>query len=225
MSEVESLREIKERIELAAAASGVDRAAVRLMAVSKTYPAEVIAKIAAEGQLLFGENRVQEFLEKSPLLPNELEWHLIGPLQRNKVRKVVGACSCIQTIDSLKLATAVDRIAGEEGVSQKGLLQLRIGGEESKSGFESEQLFAELEELLKLPNLVIAGVMTIPPPTQDGAIARRYFAEAREVRDQLKERSGLALAELSMGMSGDFEAAIAEGSTLVRVGSAIFGRR
>jgi pyridoxal phosphate enzyme (YggS family) len=219
------LAEIRDRIVEAASDAGRDGAAIRLQAVSKTYPAAVIAEAVAAGQALFGENRVQELQEKQPELPSHLEWHLIGPLQRNKVRKVVGKCACLETIDSLKLAKAVSRIADEEGVVQRILLQLRIGGEDSKSGFEEEDLLPLLDELVALPALEIAGVMTIPPPAEKPSDARKYFAEMRGCRDRISERSGLGLSELSMGMSGDFEAAIAEGSTLVRVGSAIFGPR
>lgn len=225
MSEAACLLEIKSRIESAVHQFGRQSKDVRLMAVSKTYPADVISRVAAAGHILFGENRVQELLEKAPQLPAHLEWHLIGPLQRNKIRKVVGLCACIQTIDSLKLARAVSRVGSEEGLTQEVLLQLRIGGEESKSGFDREELLEGFEELQKLPNLNLAGIMTIPPPTDDFDQARRFFAEARGVRDLLSTQSGLPLAELSMGMSGDFEAAIAEGSTMVRVGSAIFGKR
>lgn len=225
MSEAACLLEIKSRIESAVHQFGRQSKDVRLMAVSKTYPADVISRVVAAGHVFFGENRVQELLEKAPQLPAHLEWHLIGPLQRNKIRKVVGLCACIQTIDSLKLARAVSRVGSEEGLTQEVLLQLRIGGEESKSGFNREELLEGFEELQKLPNLNLAGIMTIPPPTDDFDQARRFFAEARGVRDLLSTQSGLPLAELSMGMSGDFEAAIAEGSTMVRVGSAIFGKR
>jgi pyridoxal phosphate enzyme (YggS family) len=225
MSVAERLQQVREEVAQAAREAGREKGEIRLQAVSKTYPAATVSEAVAAGQLLFGENRVQEFQEKQPELPNNLEWHLIGPLQRNKVRKVVANCACLEAIDSLKLAQTVSRIAEEEGVVQRILLQLRIGGEDSKSGFEASELFAVLDELVSLPALEIAGVMTIPPPGEDPSQARRYFAEARELRDQLSERSGLSLGELSMGMSGDFRAAIAEGSTLVRIGSAIFGPR
>lgn len=225
MSVVARWQEIKERIAQAATNHGREVSEVQLMAVTKTYPAEVIAEVVSEGQLLLGENRVQELLEKYPHLASDVKWHLIGPLQRNKVRKVVGLCDCLQTVDSLKLAQAISRVGSEEAVTQNVLLQLRIGGEESKSGFDAATLFSEFEELLSLPNLEIDGVMTIPPPVKEASEARRYFAEAREIRDQLSQRGGLPLPQLSMGMSGDFEAAISEGSTMVRVGSAIFGSR
>ncbi|MDP0490585.1 MAG: YggS family pyridoxal phosphate-dependent enzyme [Verrucomicrobiota bacterium JB023] len=219
------LHEVRQRISDAAVRSGRRADEVRLLAVGKTFPASAIAEAYEAGQIAFGENRVQEALQKQPELPSEIEWHLIGPLQRNKVRKAVGAFHCLQGIDSLRLAEAVSRVAGEIGHTQRILLQVHIGGELSKSGFPQQDLKEQLTQLLALPHLSVAGLMTIPPPVEEPEKARPYFAELRELRDELAEASGCALAELSMGMSGDFEAAIAEGATLVRVGSAIFGHR
>lgn len=196
-----------------------------LLVVSKTFPAEIVAEAIAAGQLSLGENRVQEALEKQSQLPSHIQWHLIGPLQRNKVRKVVGKFACLQAIDSLKLAHAINRVAAEEELKQKIFLQVKVGGEATKSGFEPELLKAQIEELAGLENLSIGGLMTIPPPVSQPEDARPYFAAVRELRDELSSQCGLALRELSMGMSSDFQAAIAEGSTLVRVGSAIFGKR
>lgn len=215
------------RYEIAETARGVGRSAeeVSLLAVSKTYSAEIVAEVVAEGQLALGENRVQEALEKMPLLPAATEWHLIGPLQRNKVRKVVGLFSCLQGVDSLKLAAAISRVAVELGVTQEILLQVKVGGEETKSGFEEQELRQDFAALIALPGLHIGGLMAIPPPVAVVDAARPYFAAVRELRDRLALESGLPLRELSMGMSGDYQAAIAEGSTMVRVGSAIFGKR
>jgi len=198
---------------------------VSLLAVSKMFPAEAIEEAFAAGQLQFGENRVQEALTKKESLPEAIRWHLIGPLQRNKVRKVVGAMDCLQGIDSLKLANVVNRVAEELGVVQKVLLQVNIGGERSKSGFEKEELCEVLSELLAFENLDFQGTMTIPPPAESEGSARKSFEEMRLFTELLRETSCLALPELSMGMSGDFKAAILEGSTMVRVGSAIFGSR
>ncbi|MBK1834701.1 YggS family pyridoxal phosphate-dependent enzyme [Roseibacillus ishigakijimensis] len=228
MSVAQRLNEVRSRIATAATAAGRDPGEVALLAVSKTFPAPVVAEAVAAGQRALGENRVQEALEKQPLLAREagdLAWHLIGPLQRNKVRKVVGHFTCLQGIDSLKLARAVDRVAGELAVRQTILLQVKIGGEESKSGFEPARLREEIDELAALSHLQIDGLMTIPPPVEAAEEARPYFARLRELRDALAVSSGLPLRELSMGMSNDYPAAIAEGATLVRVGSAIFGSR
>ena len=225
MSIAQRLAEVKERLKNAARSAGRDASGVELLAVTKTYPAEVVAEVVAEGQKMLGENRVQEALEKKPLLPSDIDWHLIGPLQRNKVRKVVGQFTCLQGIDSLKLARAVARVAEELSVTQSIFLQVKVGGEDSKSGFEPKDLLAEIAELRGLHSLKIDGLMSIPPPVEKSEQARRYFAEVRELRDQLTSESGLELPQLSMGMSGDFEAAIAEGSTMVRIGSALFGKR
>lgn len=225
MTIAQRLSEVQSQLALAAEAAERPVGDIELLAVSKTFPADVVAEVVAAGQRSLGENRVQEALEKQPLLPSEVEWHLIGPLQRNKVRKVVGHFTCLQGIDSLKLAQAVSRVAAELGVTQSIFLQVKIGDEESKSGFEAAEVLAQAEALASLPNLAIAGLMTIPPPVMHAEEARPYFAAARELRDQLSIASGLPLTQLSMGMSGDYQAAIAEGSTMVRVGSAIFGER
>lgn len=225
MSVTKRLAEVREKLSEASVLAGRKASEVELLVVSKTFPAEVVQEVVTAGQRSLGENRVQEALEKQPLLAPDIDWHLIGPLQRNKVRKVVGNFACLQGIDSLKLAAAVARVAAELGTQQTVFLQVKIGGEESKSGFEAETLLEEIEQLADLSFLKIEGLMTIPPPVSSPEQARPFFAAARELRDQLVVRSGLALPQLSMGMSSDFQAAIAEGSTMVRVGSAIFGKR
>lgn len=225
MSVTKRLAEVREKLSEASVLAGRKASEVELLVVSKTFPAEVVQEVVTAGQRSLGENRVQEALEKQPILAPDIDWHLIGPLQRNKVRKVVGNFACLQGIDSLKLAAAVARVAAELGTQQTVFLQVKIGGEESKSGFEAETLLEEIEQLADLSFLKIEGLMTIPPPVSSPEQARPFFAAARELRDQLVVRSGLDLPQLSMGMSSDFQAAIAEGSTMVRVGSAIFGKR
>ena len=225
MSIAHNLREVQTRIADAACEASREADEIRLLAVSKTYPADIVNEVVRAGQVLLGENRMQEALEKKALLAEEISWHLIGPLQRNKVRKVVGEFACLQGIDSLKLASAVSRVATELRVTQQILLQVKIGSEETKSGFEAASLLSEIEALVALPSLDIQGLMTIPPPVEKVDDARPYFSAVRELREQLTSVSGLPLPELSMGMSGDYQAAIAEGSTMVRVGSAIFGKR
>lgn len=225
MSISERLSAVREKLATASTSAGRSPEEVELLVVSKTFPAEIVSEVVEAGQKSLGENRVQEALEKQGQLPKDLHWHLIGPLQRNKVRKVVGNFACLQGVDSLKLAQAIDRVAGELSIVQPVFLQVRIGGEESKSGFEPDELASQIEILASLEHLQVEGMMTIPPPVQNPDEARPYFSDARELRDHLRIRSGLSLPQLSMGMSGDFEAAIAEGSTMVRVGSAIFGSR
>lgn len=225
MSIAQRLAEVREQLGTAAAQAGRSLGEIELLAVSKTHPADLVAEAVEAGQKSLGENRVQEALEKKPLLSSDIAWHLIGPLQRNKIRKVVGKFACLQGVDSLKLAQSIARVAEEEGLRQSILLQVKIGGEESKNGFKPESLVEEIEALVGLGSLQIDGLMTIPPPVPHPNEARAYFCAARELRDQLSSVSGLPLIELSMGMSGDFQAAIAEGSTMVRIGSAIFGKR
>lgn len=225
MGAAERLELVRSQIAAACSLAGRAEQEVELLAVSKTFPAEAVREVACVGQLSFGENRVQEALEKKPVLAEELKWHLIGPLQRNKVRKVVGVLDCLQAVDSLKLAQAIDRVALELGIVQEIFLQIKIGGEATKSGFEREELLPLVPKLAQLRGLNIKGAMTIPPPAASEQQARESFAAMREFVETLRKESGWGLPQLSMGMSGDFRAAILEGSTMVRIGSAIFGSR
>ncbi|MCB1079332.1 MAG: YggS family pyridoxal phosphate-dependent enzyme [Verrucomicrobiae bacterium] len=179
----------------------------------------------AAGQRVFGENKVQEGIEKVPVLPPDLEWHLIGHLQSNKIRKALPLFQWIETIDSLERARQVDRIAGELGLRPKILLQVNIGEDDAKFGYSIAGVTADFESLLSLPHLDVRGLMTIPPLEADESRTRSHFSGLRDLRDALVERGGHPLPELSMGMSHDYEIAIEEGATLVRVGSAIFGSR
>ncbi|WP_395748747.1 YggS family pyridoxal phosphate-dependent enzyme [Prosthecobacter sp.] len=221
----ERLQAIRDRITSAAQRCGRDPAKVELLAVSKTFPVEAIREAVEAGQLLFGENKVQEILAKAPQLPANLQWHLIGHLQSNKVRKVLPHVKAIHSIGSLDLARDVDRIAGELGMVAKVYLEVNLAEEGSKHGFGVEQVRAELEALQGLKRMEIQGLMCIPPFDEDVEKSRPYFAQLRELRDELEQRGGVALPLLSMGMSHDFEIAIEEGATMVRVGSAIFGGR
>ncbi len=226
MSEIsQNLGEILSAIGAACARSGRERDSVRLIAVSKTFPAEAISEAVAAGQRVFGESKLQEAEGKIALLPDSLEWHFIGRVQRNKVRKLLENFAVIHGIDSLKLATYADGVARELGLFPKVFLQVNIGGEESKGGFTAEQLALEMEALLKLERLEIQGLMAIPPAGPDAESARPWFAALRTLRDKLEADHETGLSRLSMGMSGDFEVAIEEGATDVRVGSAIFGKR
>jgi pyridoxal phosphate enzyme (YggS family) len=226
MSQIaENLEFIRQRIASAAERSGRSAGEVKLVAVSKTYPPEVIREAFQAGQRSFGENRVQDALPKIEALPPDLEWHLIGHLQSNKVRKVIGRFSLFHGVDNSALAMQMNRIAGELGVTASILLEVNISGEESKFGFSPTSLPTALEDLLPLPHLRVEGLMTMAPFSENPDSARPIFEGLRKLRDALSTASGHPLKELSMGMSGDFEQGILEGATIVRIGSAIFGSR
>lgn len=226
MSISTQLDSIRSRIAAAEARAGREPGSVTLLAVSKTFPAQDVAVAYAAGQRLFGENRLQEAMEKIPALPEDCAWHLIGPLQRNKVRKALEqGLALIEAVDSLKLAETISRIAGELGVTAPILLEVNIDGEDTKHGFTPAELRSLWTELSALPHLEIQGLMCIPAPVENAEEARPAFAALRSLAEELRARGPLPLPTLSMGMSHDFEIAIEEGSTLVRVGSAIFGRR
>lgn len=216
------LAEIRGRCEAAARRSGRAPDAAEVMVVSKTFAAGVVRQAVDAGQVLFGENKVQEAEEKIPSLPAGLRWHLIGHLQRNKVRKALPLFDAIHGLDSLRLARHLDKVAGELGVRPRVYLQVNIGEEESKHGFRAGEAAGVLEDLAGLGHLELEGLMCIPPAGPD---ARRWFAALRELRDDLELRGARRLPGLSMGMSHDYEEAIEEGATVVRVGSAVFGAR
>ena len=218
----ENLEVVKGRVAEAAARSGRK---VGLLVVSKTWPVEVVSEAVDAGQVLFGENRLQEGEEKIPNLPDDLEWHFIGGLQRNKIRKVLPLFPVIHSISSMKLARFTDRVAGELGLTAKIYLEVNIGAEESKHGFSPDELRGSLEEMSELKHLDWQGLMCIPPRSNTPEDARPWFSKVRKLQDGLGLELGRELPGLSMGMSGDFEVAIEEGSTIVRVGSAIFGPR
>jgi pyridoxal phosphate enzyme (YggS family) len=204
---------------------GRDVKSIELIAVSKTFGVESIRDAFEAGQLVFGESKIQEAEPKIAALPGSLHWHFIGGVQRNKVRKLLQSFEVIHAIDSLRLASYADEIARELGLFPKVFLQVNIGKEASKGGFEWEKLRAEMENILTLGRLEIIGLMCIPPAGPDAESSRPWFVSLRETRDALEAEFRLKLPALSMGMSGDFEVAIEEGATHVRVGSAIFGKR
>ena len=220
-----NLQEIRARISAAAGHAGRDPASVRLVAVSKTHPADAVAAAAEAGQRIFGESRVQEARDKIPACPSGLDWHFIGHLQKNKVRQALPLFSFFHSIDSTALAQAIDRIAGETGQPVEGLLEVNVSGEATKHGFTPDELRKQFTALTKLPHLRIRGLMTMAPYSENPENARPYFRALRELRDELQSAHNHPLPELSMGMSGDFVPAIEEGATLVRVGSSIFGDR
>ncbi len=196
-----------------------------LVAVSKTWPAESVKEAYDAGQRIFGENKVQEILEKAPVLPSDIEWHLIGHLQKNKIRKVLPHCAMIHSVDSLALAGQISRIAGELEIVSSILLQVNISDDEAKFGFTAEMLREAFAEIKSLPHLSVEGLMTVPRFDPDPEEVRPAFAALRSLRDDLASEHGLTLPHLSMGMSHDAKVAVEEGATLVRVGSSIFGKR
>jgi len=221
----DNLEAIRQRVALAAGRAARSPSEVELLAVSKTFPVERIQEAADAGQLLFGENKVQELLAKQPLLSSKLRWHLIGHLQSNKVRKCLPVVDAIHSVDSIDLARDINRIASDLGLFPKVYLEVNLAAESTKYGFKPEHLKQSLEELYSLDRLFIQGLMCIPPFDANAENTRRYFVVLRELRDELQIQGGAPLPKLSMGMSHDFEVAIEEGSTIVRVGSAIFGSR
>jgi pyridoxal phosphate enzyme (YggS family) len=221
----DNLISVQSKIAAAAERSGRKATDVELVAVTKTFPVEVIREALEAGQRLFGENRVQELLSKQPALPSSVRWHLIGHLQSNKVRKVLPVVEAIHSVDSVDLARDINRIAAELGQFPKVYLEVNVAGEASKHGFAPDKLEAGLEELLALDRLEIQGLMCVPPISKEPEESRKHFAFLREYRDKLEKEAGVPFPALSMGMSGDYEIAVEEGATVVRVGSAIFGGR
>jgi pyridoxal phosphate enzyme (YggS family) len=221
----QNLGEILDRIASAASRSGRSAGDVELVAVSKTFPAQSVRDAWDAGQAVFGESRVQEAVAKIPDLPGAIRWHFIGHLQKNKVRRALPLFELFHGIDSFDLAKDMDRIAAEEGAFPRALLEVNVAGEASKFGFQPEVIEREIDALLTLPRVQVEGLMTIAPYADDPEASRPYFRALRELRDRLEKQAGVPLPRLSMGMSGDFEVAIEEGATLVRVGSAIFGSR
>jgi len=216
---------IREAMTLAARRAGRDPSTVRLVAVSKTHPASAVSSAAATGQRVFGESRVQEARGKIPSCPPGLDWHFIGHLQKNKIRQALPLFHFFHSIDSAPLAQAFDRMAGESGLSPAGLLEVNISGEETKHGFTPDELRATFATLAALPHLRVCGLMTMAPYSDNPEDARPVFHALRRLRDELQTAHAHPLPELSMGMSGDFGPAIEEGSTLVRIGTSIFGER
>lgn len=221
-----NLSEVQMEMAAAAARSGRAVEDVELLVVSKTMPTAAICEIAESMAMpLFAESKVQEAVEKIPQLPSRFRWHFIGHLQSNKVRKIMPLIECIHSIDSLEIARDIDRISAEVGVRLRGYVQVNVARDEAKFGFSPELIREQFETLLSLPRLEIVGLMTIPFAVKTPQDSRPHFAALRSLRDALEKEFAVALHGLSMGMSDDFQVAIEEGSTIVRVGSRIFGRR
>jgi pyridoxal phosphate enzyme (YggS family) len=221
----ENLETVRAVIAEAERRSGRLAGSVELIAVSKTHPPEVVRQAMGAGQLLFGENRVQEAKPKMAGLPAKLRWHLIGHLQTNKIRQALPLFEMIHGVDSAELLAEIQRIAGELGLFPRVLLQVNVAGESSKFGFSPQRLLSEVEQISRADRVQVEGLMTIPPPVPNAEDSRRYFVQLRGLRDRLEREFRFPLPHLSMGMSSDYRVAVEEGATYVRVGTAIFGER
>jgi pyridoxal phosphate enzyme (YggS family) len=220
-----NLKAVQQRIEAACARAGREPGSVTLIAVTKTQPPEVVCAAAALGLNLFGENKVQEAKAKISACPSRLRWHLVGHLQTNKCRDAVSLFEMVQSVDSLHLAEELNKRADQAAKTLPVLLEVNAVGEASKFGCRPDQLLTELMRINALPRLEIHGLMTVPPRTLDPEKVRPVFRQMRELKERCEQLLGAPLPHLSMGMTGDFEVAIEEGATMIRVGTALFGAR
>ncbi len=220
-----NLKAIQQRIESACARAGRDARSVTLLAVTKSQPPEVVSEAARLGLRLFGENKVQEAKGKIPLCPGRLRWHMIGHLQTNKCRDAVQLFELIQSVDSLHLAQELNQRAEQAAKTLPIFLEVNVSGEGTKFGYRPEPLLEELRRLQALRRLEIRGLMTIPPWTPEPEKVRPFFRHLRELKERCEQIVGACLPHLSMGMTADFDVAIQEGATIVRIGTALFGPR
>jgi pyridoxal phosphate enzyme (YggS family) len=225
MGLAENLEVVEKRIAAACVRAGRDRNSVRLLAVSKGQPPELVTEAFKLGLRLFGENKVQEAKSKIPLCPGQVRWQMIGHLQSNKCRDALPLFEAIQSVDSLSLAEELNKRAEQASKTMPILLEVNAVGEASKFGYRPAQLLAELGQINAYPRLEIHGLMTVPPWAEQAEKVRPVFRQLRELKSKCEQILGAALPELSMGMSGDFEVAIEEGATIVRIGTALFGKR
>jgi pyridoxal phosphate enzyme (YggS family) len=220
-----NLAQVRERIAAACVRANRDPSSVELLAVTKTHPPGVVSEAARLGLSLFGENKIQEAKSKIPLCPARLRWQMIGHLQSNKTRDAVALFSMIQSVDSMHLAEEIDKRAEQASKTMPILLEVNIVGEASKFGYKPEQLLRDFQQLNALRRIEIHGLMTIPPWSPLPERVRPVFRRLRELRIQCEQILGAPLPHLSMGMTDDFEVAIEEGATIVRIGTALFGQR
>jgi hypothetical protein len=220
-----NLSQVRQRISAACARSGREPSSVELLTVSKGHPAEVVCAAAQLGLSVFGENRVQEAKAKIGLCPGRLRWHLIGHLQSNKCRDAVSFFEMIQSVDSLSLAREINKWAETSAKTMPVLIEVNVAGEASKFGYAPEKVLAELAQINTLPKIEVHGLMTVAPFAQDAEKVRPVFRRLRELKRQCEDLLGAPLPHLSMGMSGDFEVAVEEGATMIRLGSAVLGPR
>lgn len=220
-----NLAAIQRRIQAACDRAKRDPKTVQLVAVTKTHPPESVQEAARLGLTVFGENKVQEAKAKIPQCPGHLHWHMIGHLQTNKCRDAVRLFEMIESVDSLHLAEEINSACEKAAKTMRILLEVNVAGEASKFGYKPEQVLADLEKINALPKLEIHGLMTIAPYVTEPEKVRPVFRRLRELKDECEKLLGAPLPHLSMGMSGDFEVAIEEGATMVRVGTALLGER
>lgn len=223
----DNLKQVEDNIAKACARVGRDRSEVTLIAVSKTKPVEMLQEIYDEGVRTFGENKVQEICEKYDQLPHDIEWHMIGHLQRNKVKQVIDKAAMIHSVDSYRLAQEISVQAQKKNLCMPILVEVNIAQEESKFGISADDTIQLVEEIAALPNLAIKGLMTIAPFVTDPEENRTYFQQIKQLSVDIKNKNidNVSMDVLSMGMTGDYEVAIEEGATMVRVGTGIFGAR
>jgi pyridoxal phosphate enzyme (YggS family) len=221
----ENLRSVRTEIADSEQRSGRPSGSTELLAVSKTHSPEMIREAVEAGQLLFGENRVQEAKAKIHDLPTRLRWHLIGHLQSNKIRQALPLFEMFHGVDSIELVEDIQRIAADLGLFPRVLLQVNVAAESSKFGFTPERLLSQVERISRADRVQVEGLMTIPPLAPNPENSRKYFVQLRQLRDRLENEFRFSLPNLSMGMSGDYRIAVEEGATLVRVGTVIFGER
>jgi len=221
-----NLEQVRQRIKSAAERVGRNADDIKLVAVSKTKPVEMIKDALSLGQYDFGENYAQELRDKMAEISDaRIRWHYIGSLQRNKVKYLVGKVALIHSIDSVSLIEEIEKRAGSQGIKVPILLEVKLSEEDSKSGIEPSGLVSLAERALGAKAIELKGLMTMPPYFEDPEKARPYYIRLRQIRDELEKKLGVNLPELSMGMSNDFEVAIEEGASYIRVGTAIFGER
>ena len=225
MNLVQNLEKIQQQIRVACGRAGREPDSVTLLAVTKSQPPEVVAAAAQLGLALFGENKVQEARAKIPHCPGRLQWHFIGHLQSNKCREAVELFEMIQSVDSLPLAQEIAKRAEQAAKTVPILLEVNVAGEASKFGYAPEKLLADLETINALPRIEIRGLMAVPPWSAEPEKSRPHFRRLREMKERCEQILGAPLPHLSMGMSGDFEVAIEEGATMIRIGTALFGPR
>ena len=222
----EILEEVNGRITAACARAGRRRDEVEIIAVTKTHGAEVVKEAWDAGLAIVGENKVQEAAWKKPASASGPSWHLIGHLQSNKVRKALELFDVIHSVDSAKLADRINAVADEIGALPRVLLEVNVSGESSKSGMKPEDVRGALEHIAEhCPRITVEGLMTMAPFSENPGDARPYFRRLRELRDEMQDALGIALPRLSMGMSGDYEVAVEEGATWIRLGTVLFGER
>lgn len=223
----DNLQEVEKNIQVACARAGRDRKEVTLIAVSKTKPVPMLQEVYGEGIREFGENKVQEMCDKIEVLPKDIHWHMIGHLQTNKVKYIVGKTALIHSVDSMRLAEEIEKQAAKQNVNVSVLIEVNIAEEESKFGIHREEAIALVRRIAALPHLHIHGLMTIAPFVEDPEENRNYFRQIRQLSVDIKEQNidNVDMDILSMGMTGDYTVAIEEGATMVRVGTGIFGER